>query len=92
MRSCAVSHRPTPDPATIDLPTEPPVDCVDTMLWTLARRIREDHQRGIDLFCVICRPHEMYPCAAARLATKGMRSACASTTGVDAIEARRSRR
>lgn len=80
-----MSHLPVPD-SLIDLPTEPPVDCTDPMLWLLGRRILADHERGVDGYCVICRPHDIHPCEAIVLAIRGMRAASPDSVDLDAID------
>jgi hypothetical protein len=58
-------------------PVDPPLGCVDLLLWRCARQVFDDHQPGLDGFCVVCRPHRFYPCPGRELADLGLRSSCA---------------
>ena len=67
-----------------DLPVDPPAGCTRPLLWSIARWLFADHQPGSDGLCILCRPAELHPCPARRLAAAGLRTACgivAETTG-----------
>jgi hypothetical protein len=64
-----LSFEPARTPRNPDVPTSGP------LLRRLAWRLLADHPRGADGFCVTCRPHQIYPCPARRLAIVGLRVA-----------------
>ena len=61
-------------------PIDPPADCLNPLLWLLARRLYADHQPGPDGWCLLCRPAIVYPCMARQLADQGMETAMGRTT------------
>ncbi len=58
------------------LPFDPPDGCSRPLMWYLARWLIADHLPGVDGLCCLCRPAELDPCPARRLATAGLRAAC----------------
>lgn len=67
--------------ATIDLddpPVRPPAECVDPLMWRLARERFEQHRRGATGNCATCPPWR--PCADLRLARDGLATALGVNT------------
>jgi hypothetical protein len=55
---------------------DPPPGCSRPLLWFLARYLLEAHVPAVDGLCCLCRPAEINPCPARRLATAGLRASC----------------
>jgi hypothetical protein len=47
-------------------------------MWLISRRLLDAHIAGVDGLCCLCRPAELAPCPARRLAAAGLRAACAT--------------
>jgi hypothetical protein len=60
-------------------PVDPPAECMNRLMWQLARRVFADHQPGPDSWCLVCRPFQFYPCVGRQLANVGLRESCQHT-------------
>ncbi len=60
-------------------PLDPPTECMNRLMWQLARRVFADHQPGSDGWCQACRPFQFYPCVGRQLANAGLRESCQHT-------------
>jgi hypothetical protein len=54
-------------------PEQPPVDCVDPLLWRVSHALREEHRFDHGDRC-LC--GDRYPCNRVRLAERGLITAC----------------
>lgn len=70
-----------PHPETPPLVPARPGDCQHPLMWQLARLLRDAHAPGVDGLCCLCRPAEIDPCPARRLAAAGLRAACGHVDG-----------
>jgi hypothetical protein len=62
-----------------DPPIVPPANCRHELMWRLARAVWQEHQAGLDGFCLAMtcrRKHSFHPCPNSRLAADGLRAAC----------------
>lgn len=57
----------------------PPPGCRWPLMWRLARGLYDAHAPGVDGLCCLCRPAELDPCPARKLAADGLRTACGHT-------------
>jgi hypothetical protein len=60
--------------AAVEAVQEPPPGISDGLMWRLAWRLLADHVQGADGFCVVCRPHRVFPCPVRFLAMTGLRA------------------
>jgi hypothetical protein len=54
-------------------PEQPPGECVDPLLWRVAHALHQEHQLELDDRCTC---GEIFPCARAGLAARGLLIAC----------------
>ena len=64
-----------------EVPFDPPAGCTRPLTWLLARMLLDAHLRAADGLCCLCRPAELFPCPARRLAAAGLRAACGEPAG-----------
>lgn len=62
-------------------PDAVPDGCRDPLMWSIARLLLDAHAEAVDGLCCLCRPAELSPCPARRLAAAAMRKACGIPAG-----------